>query len=167
MRGQAIPSPPIRFHAVTLPSSDMHRHHIIPVRLFRRGSLSPFLKGLRAAGVMADDFAANGLFLPAAEETAAALRLPLHRGPHRHYSELVEARIAAIAHTYRGKPPSTLPIVREAAWRIRMLQTALSRVLTEGRLARPLNRFDPMLQAQDFTAIDAMIDRLWGGSEGV
>ena len=113
---------------------------------------------------MADDFATNGLFLPSREEAALTMRLPLHRGPHHAYSQLVEARLALIARAYRGRPPPTPPLVWEAAWRVRHLQNALSRTLTEGRLARPLNRFDPMMRTTDFTQIDAMIDRLWATS---
>lgn len=149
------------------PNPYMHRHHIIPVRLFRKGPLARFLKGMRVAGVMADDFARNGLFLPATEEAAEALRLPLHRGPHRLYTQLVEERVGGIARAYRDWPPSTPIRVEEAAWRVRLLQAALMRMLQERRLSAPLNRFDPMLRAQDFTAIDAMIDRLWMGSDGV
>lgn len=46
---------------------------------------------------MADDFATNGLFLPSREEAALTMRLPLHRGPHHAFSQLVEARLALIA----------------------------------------------------------------------
>lgn len=155
-------APPIRFRAARPPHPHMHRHHIIPVRLFRKGPLSPFLSALRGAGVWANDFTRNGLFLPSREEEAVALHLPLHRGPHRLYSDMVAARLDGIARSYRGPPAP--PLLAEAAWRVRMMQAALTRTLAEARLARPLNRFDPMLRAQDFTQIDAMIDRLWADS---
>lgn len=143
----------LRFRAVPLPAPDWQKHHLIPVRLFRKGPLASFLTELRAQGVRANDFARNGLFLPKSEAAAMDSGLPLHRGPHRLYTELVAHRLAEIAR-HRG-------MRAEAAWRIVLLQRELKRVLGEARLATPLNRFDPMMRGQDFTQIDALIDQLW------
>lgn len=146
----------LRFRAVTLPAPDWQKHHLIPLRLFRKGPLAPFLGDLRAQGVRANDFGRNGLFLPRSEAAAMDSGLPLHRGPHRLYTELVEHRLADIARK-RG-------MRTEAAWRVAYLQRGLRRVLEQGRLCTPLNRFDPMMRAYDFTAIDTLIDQLWLGS---
>ena len=147
---------PLGFRAVALPSSDWQKHHLIPLRLFRKGPVASFLTDLRGHGVRANDFTRNGLFLPKSEDAARVSALPLHRGPHRLYTELVAHRLADIV---RGRG-----VKGEAAWRIVLLQRGLKRVLAQARLATPLNRFDPMMQAQDFTAIDALIDQLWLGS---
>ena len=43
-----------------------------------------------------NDFRRNGLLLPAREETAQRLALPLHRGPHRTYNQMVIQRVGEI-----------------------------------------------------------------------
>jgi hypothetical protein len=48
-----------------------------------------FFARLRMAGFDPNDFATNGLHLPSTETNAIAFRLPLHRGPHPRYNEMV------------------------------------------------------------------------------
>ena len=43
-----------------------------------------------------DDFRRNGLLLPANDAAAIRLGLPLHRGPHHSYNELVFERVGQI-----------------------------------------------------------------------
>jgi hypothetical protein len=48
------------------------------------------------------DFRRNGMLLPATDEEALRLGLPLHRGPHRSYNELVLERMGQIEAGWRG-----------------------------------------------------------------
>ena len=43
-----------------------------------------------------DDFRANGLLLPATDDATLRTGMPLHRGPHRRYNELVIERVGRI-----------------------------------------------------------------------
>lgn len=43
-----------------------------------------------------DDFRANGLLLPTTEAATLRTGMPLHRGPHRRYNELVIERVGRI-----------------------------------------------------------------------
>lgn len=109
-----------------------------------------------------DDFRANGLLLPANEETSLILGLPLHRGPHRRYNEVVIERVGRIeqswANAVAGDPEAAL---EEALMRLGLLQAALRRRLLEDRRRLILNRMDPLGRGYDFAELDAMAEKLW------
>ena len=110
-----------------------------------------------------DDFRRNGLLLPARDEAAIRLRLPLHCGPHRAYNELVIERVGQIEATWaslRLSSASTAGIV--ALQRLALLQNALRRrLLDPGTGAFRLNRRDPSGRPQDFSELDAMAATMW------
>ncbi|GGZ10398.1 AHH domain-containing protein [Novosphingobium colocasiae] len=148
-----------------LPGYDpgLQRHHLLPRQLLFRPE---FARMLAIADVRFDDFRHNGLLLPCAEQAAIRLALPLHRGPHPRYTELVVERVAQIERgwtTGRGRDPATA--IRQVRMRLTLLQRGLRRYLLEGsRRKLRLNRFDPGGHRSDFGDLDAMADALWGAT---
>ncbi|ODU77209.1 MAG: hypothetical protein ABT10_25190 [Novosphingobium sp. SCN 63-17] len=111
-----------------------------------------------------EDFRRNGLLLPATERAAQRIGLPLHRGPHRRYNEVVVDRAGQIEFHWRkvrARHGDRADI--EALMRFDLLQRALRRRLLEPARWRgvPLNRRDPAL---DFSHLDRMADFLWSGN---
>jgi len=109
-----------------------------------------------------DDFRRNGLLLPASEEASLRTGMPLHRGPHRRYNEVVIARVGTIearwATARRGDEAEALA---EALMRLQLLQDALRRQLLAERRRVVLNRRDPLGTGYDFSELDAMAEALW------
>ena len=141
----------------------MQRHHLLPLQLLRHQGLARLFAALGDIGTRFDDFRTNGLLLPAREEAAQVLGLPLHRGPHRAYNEMVAERVGQIeAGWARASSNSPALAATHAAYRIALLQGALRRRLLDPR-RRPirLNRRDPLGQTLDFRALDAMAESLW------
>lgn len=112
------------------------------------------------------DFRRNGLLLPATEAEAVRMGMPLHRGPHQTYNELVLERIGQIEAGWqkrrRGRRGDGALV--EALLRIDLLQRALrQRLLDPARWrGKPLHARDPAL---DFSHLDRMADTLWAASE--
>jgi len=69
--------------------SGWHRHHLLPNHLSRYPDLRKFTEQLGGTGAGLDDFDTNGMFLPSEEGIARHAHLPLHRGPHLTYNEIV------------------------------------------------------------------------------
>lgn len=125
------------------------------------------LTAIAPGGVWFDDFQTNGILLPGAESVALEARLPLHRGPHRIYNELVLERVATVekewSHTRKLDETQAR---RTALSRIRLIQSALARRLGgEGKKPLLLNRRDPIGRGIDYANLDAMAERLWGATE--
>jgi hypothetical protein len=162
----------IPFRAVNRPldadyDSGLQRHHILPRQLLSARCFGPLFDTIGRERIGFDDFRSNGLLLPANDGAAIRIGLPLHRGPHRRYNELVIARVGQIEagwSTLRGQAPEDA--LDQALMRLSLLQRALRR-----RLLRPsgqrlvLNRADPWDVALDFTELDAMADLLWAGTD--
>lgn len=74
----------------------MQRHHLLPLQLRQRKVFASLLADLPYDAVGFDDFRFNGLLLPTKDAAALHLGLPLHRGPHRIYNEVVAERIGQI-----------------------------------------------------------------------
>jgi len=109
-----------------------------------------------------DNFRTNGLLLPSREETAIRLCLPLHRGPHRLYNDMVMARVGRIERQFmiRGAKNSNQAAI-DAVSSLALLQNALRRQLLDQRRRIILNRKDPIGTGFDFAELDAMVDLLW------
>lgn len=162
------------FRSINRPGSTgydpaLQRHHLLPrqlagrrcfVRLF--GSIDPRRLGF-------DDFRRNGILLPARDEAALRLGLPLHRGPHRAYNAMVTERVGQIESRWtRAHPIAPHCAGEEALFRLALLQRALRRrLLDPPRAPLRLNRNDPVGSGFDFAEIDAMVERLWGGTYSV
>lgn len=114
-----------------------------------------------------DDFRRNGLLLPATARAALRAGLPLHRGPHREYNSMVLERVGQIeAEWSRTVHRHATSATADAVARLDLLQRALRRrLLNAGRGRLILNRRDPFGTGQDFSRLDAMVDRLWAATE--
>jgi len=160
----------VSFRSVNRPgapdyAAGLQRHHLIPRALVDRPCFRSLLEALgRGAGL--HDFRRNGLLLPERESAAIQTGLPLHRGPHRVYSEMVGERLGEIERCWsRGRRAMPLFAHATAQAGIAALQGDLRRILLEpGRTIR-LNRHDRLGAGRDFAALDAMVDRLWAGTQ--
>lgn len=158
----------IPFRAVNRPGAldydnGLQRHHILPRQLLSERCFGALFDTIGRDRIGFDDFRTNGLLLPANSSTAARIGLPLHRGPHRRYNELVIARVGNVEAGWaaqRSKVPDVA--LEQALMRLSLLQRALRR-----RLLNPLgkrlmlNRADPWDASLDFTELDAMAELLW------
>ena len=98
--------------------------------------------------------------------------LPLHRGPHRTYNELVLERVGQIEAGWalqRSRAPELA--LNDALMRLELLQRALRRRLLDQRRRLRLNRRDPLGQGPlgqgvDFAELDAMAALLWPDTAG-
>ncbi|WP_333604845.1 AHH domain-containing protein [Novosphingobium sp.] len=144
----------------------LQRHHLLPLQLLARSSLHRMFAAIGGEHHRFDDFRTNGLLLPCAEPAALRLMLPLHRGPHRHYSGLVMERVGQIEATWaRTRCRNAETAALHARMRLNLLQRALRRFLLDCRSRRLLlNRRDPLRTSSDFSDLDAVADALWGAT---
>lgn len=109
-----------------------------------------------------DDFRQNGILLPAREEAVWRTSLPLHRGPHRHYNEMVIDRFGEIeANWSLAKRRDAEGADRDALEALADLRRTLLLQLLDRRRPLRLNSKDPLGVGVDFTAIDDMAEELW------
>ena len=171
IRERARNLPPLPFRAVNrfgTPGFEpgLQRHHILPLQLLAKESLARMLDAVGFRRKRFDDFRTNGLLLPANKSAAILMGLPLHRGPHKAYNDLVIERVGQIETGWsRHRSVSAGDAAIAAFYRLELLQNALRRRLLDPR-GRPfaLNRSDPAHKQPDFFEIDAMIDTLWVAS---
>lgn len=135
-------------------------HHLIPVAVFASRSFANAFDLVRLNGFDVRYFPRNGLFLPATEAVAIQSGLPLHRGPHRRYNDLVAHRIAAIFRDFPqiGYRQSAR---YDAVERIHLLAGALRASLYGSPPRISLNHRDPFNTAVNFTDLDSACDALW------
>jgi hypothetical protein len=140
----------------------LQRHHLLPRQLLSRRCFALLFESLGRKRVGFDDFRANGLLLPANEEATVRTGMPLHRGPHRRYNEVVIARVGRIEADWAGRrlrdPEAAMA---GAMMRLTLLQNALRRQLLAERRRVLLNRNDPLGTGFDFSELDAMAESLW------
>ena len=138
----------------------LQRHHLLPRQLLRRGCFARMIGRLGIGTIGFDDFRRNGLLLPCDERAALRTALPLHRGPHRRYNELVFERVGRIEARWSRRPGAETD--REALERLALLQRALRRrLLSDRRPAVSLSRRDPAWRAVDFGLLDSLAEQLW------
>lgn len=145
----------------------MQRHHLLPRQMLARPSFGPLFDSIGRDRLGLDDFRCNGLLLPSCDNAAVRIGLPLHRGPHRAYNEMVCERLGQIEADWsalRLKAPEIA--LDQALMRISLLQRALRRRLLAERRRLQLNRHDPLGRGVDFSELDAMADALWAGTGG-
>jgi A nuclease family of the HNH/ENDO VII superfamily with conserved AHH len=164
--------PAIAFRSVNrrdAPGHDplMQRHHLLPRQMLASAGLRQMIEAIGERRVGLDDFRVNGMLLPASEEAALAIGLPLHRGPHRRYNQMVLERAGQIEREWSARrAASPVSAALDAGMRLVLLQTALRRRLL-ARIGRRLllNRRDPSGHGVDFSELDAMAEALWGASD--
>lgn len=113
---------------------NMQRHHLLPRQLLSQKHFRNMFHALGTERIGFDDFRFNGLLLPANEQASIRLAMPLHRGPHRTYNEVVAERIGQIEMGWsRMRSGSSDKANDQAMMRIGLLQSALRRRLLEQR----------------------------------
>lgn len=160
------------FRSVNRPDSpdydpSLQRHHLLPRQVLGRRCFARLLGAVDARRLGFDDFRRNGLLLPARDEAARRLMLPLHRGPHRIYNAMVIERVGQIeARWASASAQASGAAGEEALFRLALLQRALRRRLTDpGDAPLKLNRHDPVGTGFDFAELDALAEQLWGGTQ--
>ena len=162
----------LSFASVNRPGSPdyragLQRHHLLPRQLLAQGCFAAMFEHLDPRAIGFDDFRSNGLLLPAEEEASARMGLPLHRGPHPAYNELVSERVGQIEAGWSSSVGrDKRGALEEALMRLALLQRALRKRLLQGH-ANPmrLNRYDPLGAGRDFSQLDAMAEQLWSATE--
>jgi hypothetical protein len=138
------------------------RHHLLPRQLLWERCFGPMFAALGREQVGFDDFRVNALLLPAKEDATLRTGMPLHRGPHHRYNEVVIARVGPIeaswSHVRIHDPEAA---VAEALMRLHLLQGALRRQLLAERRRMLLNRKNRLGTGFDFSELDAMAEALW------
>jgi hypothetical protein len=144
----------------------VQRHHLLPLQLLGERWFGRMFAWIGRANIGFDDFRSNGMLLPAEEGAAIRLGLPLHRGPHRRYNQMVIERVGCIeeswARRHSNDPEAAL---EEAMLRLNLLQQALRKRLLDERRRIILNKNDPLGSGYDFQELDAMAEMLWKASD--
>ena len=140
----------------------LQRHHLLPRQLASHPALGRLFDRLGREAIGFEDFRSNGLLLPASEQAARILALPLHRGPHRLYNQMVIDRVGLIERSWlREAPRRGDAALTTVGFRLRLLQQALRRrLLHPGARRVVLNGRDPALADTAFADLDAMADLL-------
>lgn len=142
----------------------LQRHHLLPCQLLTKPCFEAMFNAL-AETVRFDDFRSNGLLLPATDAATLRTGMPLHRGPHRRYNELVIERVGQIEAGWASRSRSSkADAATEALLRLGLLQGALRKRLLSERRRFILNRKDPVGTGFDFTELDAMAETLWNST---
>ncbi|WP_353229118.1 AHH domain-containing protein [Novosphingobium sp.] len=158
------------FRSVNVPGSKgycagLQRHHVLPRQLLDMPGIGGLIDQIGTARLGFHDFCCNGLLLPATDEEAVRRGLPLHRGPHNCYNELVIERMGQIEAGWqkRRRGPGADGALAEALMRIDLLQRALRRRLLDPARwhGAALHARDPAL---DFSHLDRMADMLWAAT---
>lgn len=106
------------------------------------------------------------MLLPAVDDAAIRVGLPLHRGPHRDYNAMVIERVGQIEAQWSARRLRVPDIAAsEALERLRWLQRALRRRLLAQQRPLRLNRHDPLGRDFNFAELDAMADHLWPATQ--
>ena len=145
----------------------MQRHHLLPKQVLSARCFGHLFERIGRGRIGFDDFRSNGLLLPASDDSAVRIGLPMHRGPHRQYNAMVLERVGQVEASWselRLRAPEIA--LDEALMRLRLLQAALRRrLLAPGIKRLSLNRFDPLGREADFSHMDAVVDALWPATE--
>lgn len=146
--------------------SDLQRHHLLPCQLLTLPCFGCMLESLGHQRIGFDNFRVNGLLLPCSAKAAIRTGLPLHRGPHRLYSEMVIERVGQVERTWSAASPRAPEQARlDALMRLGLLQRALRRRLLAPRHGSiMLNRHDPLGAGRDFSELDMMAEAIWGAT---
>jgi hypothetical protein len=98
---QSIVRDRLSFRAVNRSSAPDHdpglqRHQLLPRQLLGQRCFGALFSAICRERLGFDDFRSNGLLLPARDDAALRLGLPLHRGPHRDYNAMVIERVGQV-----------------------------------------------------------------------
>ncbi len=92
--------------------------------------------------------------------------LPLHRGPHRAYNEMVLERLGGIERRWsRCQGKGRYRAATIALGELAELQRRLVAELLDHRRPVTLNRHCRLGRGRDFAMLDAMAEQLWGATD--
>lgn len=128
-----------------------HCHHLIPLEIIDKPAFRPLFRRMGELGADFDNFSQNGMYLPCTEGNAVAFRLPLHRGPHPVYNQIVCDRIDALG---RLGPNSQL-------CEMQRLQGDLKAALRHNMLPLRKGARNPLAPHPGFDTVEAAAFRLW------
>jgi hypothetical protein len=135
---------------------------LLPCQLLSERCFGRMFADIGRVRIGFDDFRRNGLLLPATESASVRTGMPLHRGPHHRYNEVVIARVGRIEACWSAaRRQDETEALTEALMRLHLLQNALRRQLLAQRRRLVLNRKDPLGAGFDFSELDAMAETLW------
>ena len=144
----------------------LQRHHLLPRQLLSTRCFSELFRHVGRERIGFDDFRSNGLLLPSTEEATQRIGMPMHRGPHRRYHELVMERVGRSEERWIEASKTNPDRAREEAlMRLRLVQTALRRRLLDERKRMVLSAKDPLGTGFDFTELDAIAETLWASTD--
>ena len=143
----------------------LQRHHLLPKQLLKKQYFGKMFTAIGTDNVGFDDFRTNGILLPCREDTAIRLCLPLHRGPHPDYNEMVIERVSQIEREWSSNQLSDPELaIKESIFRLSLLQSALRKRLMVQHRRLILNQKDPVGTGFDFDELDAMAGALWNST---
>ena len=131
--GRAVSKSAVAFRSVNCPGTlsydpGLQRHHLLPRQLLSQRCFGTMFAAIGRAQVGIDDFRANGLLLPATEKATIRTGMPLHRGPHRRYNEVVIDRVGRIEERWSvERRHNDADALAESLLRLQLLQGALRR----------------------------------------
>lgn len=140
----------------------LQRHHLLPRQLLKRDCFGSMFDAIGRRRVGFEDFRRNGLLLPSTDAATLRTGMPLHRGPHKRYNEIVIERVGRVEASWsaaRFEDQETALL--DALERLTLLQSALRTRLLSERKRMLLNRKDPLGTGFDFSELDAMAEELW------
>ncbi len=132
------------------------RHHLHSLQCMRDAALAPFLLAMRSDGFHMDDFATNGVLLPALPSQSILSGQPLHLGGHPNYN----AQIIDELHFIRSFCESIRPDSQRRRLALRGLRGSQDRTrhaITRQRCGH-VDRV--ILNGPTDDDLDALIDRL-------
>jgi A nuclease family of the HNH/ENDO VII superfamily with conserved AHH len=130
---------------------DFNCHHVIPIAVVEHRALARTFGRARSSGFDPQDFATNGMHLPTTEEQSLIFGLPMHRGPHRRYNDIVAFQISL----WSKLPPD------EVLAQIHGLQNSLKRGLRRGPISITSGAEMGVGLFEGFLKLDAAIERLF------
>lgn len=163
-------APPIPFRAVNRTGQPDHvaglqRHHLLPRVLVRHACFARLLDVLDGRAGF-DDFRRNGMLLPATEGLAMRMGLPLHRGPHRAYSEMVGERLGGIEAGWALNRASDGDAACHVALHaLAELQADLRCGLLDQRRTLRLDTRGRLGRGTSFARLDAIVETLWSATQ--
>ena len=143
----------------------LQRHHLLPRQLLSCPCFAALFDTIGRERMGFDDFRRNGILLPARDEAVWRTLLPLHRGPHRDYNDMVIDRVGTIERCWAGaRIADQERAARTAIEGLALLQQTLRKSLLDQSRPILLNRRDPCATTPDFSELDDMAEALWAAA---
>lgn len=146
-----------RFHVP--PRCGWHRHHLLPTHVLHFPDLHRYLSSFADPELWLGDFRRNGMFLPSDERIAQRECLPLHRGPHRVYNDIVIETLDGLRQRFVRAGTSIRIQMTAVNGLQRNLRTLLRLSARNADIA--LGSRDPFGSSSALSAIDRQTDLLF------